>query len=56
MWIIIAIYLLVGLIRVGYDFMQPYYNQPAYVAEKKWFLIILFVFFWPFLLIVSGDV
>ncbi|MBA7685342.1 hypothetical protein ES703_93765 [subsurface metagenome] len=56
MWIIIGIYLLVGLIRVGYDFIQPYHNQPEYIAAKRWMAIFLFILFWPYLVIVSGDI
>lgn len=55
MYILIGIYLLVGIIRVGYDFIQPPRNQPRYICEKRWGRIILYTFLWPVLMYYSLD-
>jgi len=49
-FICIILYGLIGIIRVGYDFIQPPHNQPLYIYEKRWSLIILFTFLWPVLM------
>ncbi len=54
-WIIL-LYIAVGFIRVGYDFFQPYHNQPGYIARRNWIMIAFYIFFWPFLLVISGDI
>ena len=57
MWIAVGVYFLIGLLRVGSDFFaQPYFNRPAYVAQRQWGRIILYTLFWPWLVIVSGDI
>jgi hypothetical protein len=57
MWIAVGLYLLVGLLRVGSDFFaQPYFNRPLYVAERQWGRIIVYILFWPWLVIVSSDI
>lgn len=49
----IAIYVLIGVFRVWLDFRLRFYEQPAYVSEQKWLLVLLFVLTWPIL--VSSD-
>ena len=51
----VILYILIGVIRVGYDFIQPYFNQPRYIYEMRWDLIILYTFLWPILMYSSGD-
>ena len=52
---IVIAYLLIGIVRVGYDFFQPPYNQPRYTYEKRWARIILYIFLWPVLMYTSLD-
>lgn len=49
-----VIYVLAGVLRVWSDFRQPFLNQPFYVAERKWLLVLLCVLIWPFLF--SDDI
>ena len=51
----IILYVLIGIIRVGYDFIQPHRNQPEYIYEKQWGRIILYIFLWPLLMYLSMD-
>ena len=55
MWLVIG-YFLIGIIRVGYDFIQPPLNQPRYIADRQWFRILTWIIFWPILLWVSMDI
>ena len=54
-WIGIILYVLIGIIRVGYDFIQPPRNQPRYIYEKRWGRIILYTFLWPLLMYITLD-
>jgi len=56
MYIVLGVYLLVGLLRVGYDVFQPHYNRPRYVAQRSWPRIVLFILVWPLLVIVTRDI
>lgn len=50
----VIIYALIGIIRVGADYVQPITNQPHYVREGKLLISLLLILFWPIL--VLGDI
>lgn len=51
----IIIYIFIGIVRVGHDFIQPPINQPMYIRAKLWRYIILCVLFWPVLMYITMD-
>jgi len=54
-WLVI-LYVAIGVLRVGYDFFRPDYNQPLYISQRMWHRIIFYCLLWPYLLVSSGDI